>query len=73
MSEGLVLVRKFYSDMEAGMVRSLLEAEGLHAFIFRDDIGGDVPGDGRRLRRAVVVPEEELETALDILDRRGEE
>lgn len=39
----IVLLKRFRSDVEATMAKSLLECEGIPAMVMRDDAGGMEP------------------------------
>ena len=43
MSDDLVILHVFPSEMEANIVKSMLDAEGIFAALFKDDAGGMHP------------------------------
>ncbi|MCE2395801.1 hypothetical protein J4G02_14585 [Candidatus Poribacteria bacterium] len=43
MSDDLVILHIFPSETEANIVRSMLDAEGISAALFKDDAGGMHP------------------------------
>jgi putative signal transducing protein len=69
MSDGLVVARSFYTQPEAELARSALDAAGIDAMI-RADSGGNMQpapawaGDGFQ----VIVRADDLEAAREILD-----
>lgn len=68
MTGDLELVKKFMSDIDANMAKSRLEAEGIMAIVMMDDAGGMLPQfqmvEGVRL----MVRQEDLERAREIID-----
>jgi len=68
MSGGLKLARKYMNDIDAEFGRLRLESEGIPAIVLKDDAGGMLPQfqmvEGVRL----MVREEELERARELLD-----
>jgi hypothetical protein len=63
----LVPVRVFLSNPEAEVARTALQAAGLHVVMRRDDCGGARPSLWLT-GIALLVPREEAEVALAILD-----
>ena len=43
MSDDVVVLKTFSSEIEAGMARQVLQNGGVNAFIFKDDAGGMEP------------------------------
>lgn len=66
--ESAVLIRTFPNRILAGLAASLLEAEGIQAFILSDDAGGAYPVlQFIRGVRLLVAPQDEAR-ARDILE-----
>ena len=68
MSDGLILIRKYLSDFDAQLAKARLDAEGIPSAVISDDAGGMLPQfqmvEGVRL----MVREDDLERAQEILD-----
>lgn len=69
MANGLAVLEVFNSEIEAEVSRGRLEASGIEAFVSKDDVGGMRPhlqlSHGVRL----MVSQEHLELAREILHR----
>lgn len=67
MSEKIVLLKSFFSDIEAGMVKGALECEGIPAMIMRDDAGGMEPQFQLTMGVRLMVRQGDLERARQVL------
>ncbi len=75
MTGSLVVIRRYASDFEAQLARTILEANGIAALVLHDDAGGMLPSlsfvEGVRL----AVRVEQVEDALELLadeEQRGD-
>lgn len=68
----MAVVRVFNNEIEAEMAMSALEAAGIEAAMRRDDCGGVQPAMGLTGGVQVIVDDEDLEFATDVLDDPGE-
>ncbi|MBP8273908.1 MAG: DUF2007 domain-containing protein [Acidobacteria bacterium] len=64
----MAIVRTFNSEIEAEMAMSALEAAGIESVMRRDDCGGVQPAMGLTGGVQVVVADEEMEAATEVLD-----
>jgi hypothetical protein len=62
----MAIVRTFNSEIEAEMAMSALEAAGIESVMRRDDAAAARRWDSRRVQ--VVVADEEMEAATEVLD-----
>lgn len=69
----MAIVRTFSSEIEAEVAMSALEAAGIECVMRRDDCGGVQPAMGLTGGVQVVVPDEDLETATEVLDAPAED
>ncbi len=67
MSDKIAMVGRFFSEIEAQIAKSKLEAAGIDAYIFKDDAGGMQPQ--LQLTRGVrlMVKAELAETARELI------
>jgi hypothetical protein len=63
-----VVVRRFMTESEADLARAILAANGIEAFLLRDDAGGMLPAMSLMSEIRVVVAPEDAETAREILE-----
>ena len=67
MSEELVVLKVFITEMDANMARDILQDDGLKAFVFKDD-GGDIESQQRQQNGVrVMVHPTDVERARRIL------
>jgi hypothetical protein len=72
MSDEMVVIGIYRSEMEAEAARGRLEVEGIRAAVFTDDAGGMFPSMQRFTGVRLVVPREESEWAREVLASAGE-
>ncbi len=65
----MAIVRTFNNEIEAEIAMSVLEAAGIESAMRRDDCGGVQPAMGLTGGVQVVVDDENLETATELLDQ----
>jgi hypothetical protein len=63
-----VVVRRFMTESEADLARAILAANGIEAFLLRDDAGGMLPAMSLMSEIRVVVAPEDAEAAREILE-----
>jgi hypothetical protein len=63
-----VVVRRFMTESEADLTRAILAANGIEAFLLRDDAGGMLPAMSLMSEIRVVVAPEDAEAAREILE-----
>ena len=68
MSEDIVVLKTFSSEIEAGMARQVLQDGGVNAFIFKDDAGGMEPHLQRTSGVRLLVNRVDAESAQQILE-----
>ncbi len=68
MSEEMVVVGKFSSQIQAEIARGKLETAGINALILKDDAGGMLPVLQPITGVRLVVAQGEAERAREILD-----
>ena len=68
MAANPVMIAEYGSELDAEMARSQLEAEGIEAWILKDDAGGMQPQLQFSAGVRLFVDEKDVETALSILD-----
>jgi len=61
-------VRRFMTESEADLTRAILAANGIEAFLLRDDAGGMLPAMSLMSEIRVVVAPEDAEAAREILE-----
>lgn len=64
----MAIVRTFNSEIEAEMAMSALEAAGIESAMTRDDCGGVQPAMGLTAGVQVIVDDDQLEAATEVLD-----
>lgn len=69
----MAVVRVFSTEIEAEMAMSALEAAGIESVMRRDDCGGVQPAMGLTAGIQVVVPDEDLDSATEVLDAPAED
>ncbi len=71
MADRFIVLEEFNSEVEAEMSRAQLEASGIEAFVSKDDAGGMRPhlqlSQGVRL----LVSQEDVDVAREILKKEG--
>jgi hypothetical protein len=73
-SEGVVMIESFSDKSFAEAAVSLLESEGIEAFIHADDAGGELPNlDFARGVRVLVAAEDEERARYILNSAAGEE
>jgi hypothetical protein len=68
MSDDVVVLKVFSSEIEAGMARQVLQDGGVNAFIFKDDAGGMEPHLQRTSGVRLLVNRVDAESAQQILE-----
>ena len=68
MSDEVVVLKVFSSEIEAEMARQVLQDGGVNAFIFKDDAGGMEPHLQRTSGVRLLVNRVDAETAQQILE-----
>jgi len=68
----MAVIRTFSSEIEAEMAMSALEAAGIESVMRRDDCGGVQPAMGWTAGVQVVVNDEDVDAATDVLDAPAE-
>ena len=68
MSDDVVVLKVFSSEIEAGMARQVLQDGGVNAFIFKDDAGGMEPHLQRTAGVRLLVNRVDAESADQILE-----
>lgn len=68
----MAVVRVFNNEIEAEMAMSALEAAGIESAIRRDDCGGVQPAMGLTAGVQLIVDEENLAAATEVLDDPAE-
>ena len=63
-----VVVRRFMTESEADLARAILAANGIEAFLLRDDAGGMLPAMSLMSEIRVVVAPEDAAAAREILE-----
>jgi hypothetical protein len=63
-----VVVRRFMTQSEADLAQAILAANGIEAFLLRDDAGGMLPAMSLMSEIRVVVAPEDAEAAREILE-----
>ena len=61
-------MRRFMTESEADLTRAILAANGIEAFLLRDDAGGMLPAMSLMSEIRVVVAPEDAEAAREILE-----
>ena len=69
----MAVVRVFSTEIEAEIAMSALEAAGIECVMRRDDCGGVQPAMGLVTGIQVVVPDEDLDAATEVLDASAED
>ncbi len=69
----MAIVRVFSNELEAEVAMSALEAAGIECIMRRDDCGGVQPAMGLTTGIHVIVPDEDLDAATEVLDAEAEE
>ena len=64
----MAVVRVFNNELEAEVAMSALEAAGIACVMRRDDCGGVQPAMGLVTGIKVEVPDDDLDTATEVLD-----
>ena len=67
MSEEVVLLKVFTSELDAAMARDVLQDEGVTAFVFKDDSGGMEPHLQRTNGVSLMVSAADAQRAQKIL------
>ena len=67
MSDEVVVLKVFSSEIEAAMAQQVLQDGGVAAFIFKDDAGGMEPHLQRTSGTRLLVNRADAESALKIL------
>ena len=68
MSDEVVVLKVFSSEIEAEMARQVLQDGGVNAFIFKDDAGGMEPHLQRTSGVRLIVNRLDAESAQQILE-----
>jgi Putative prokaryotic signal transducing protein len=68
MSDDVIVLKVFSSEIEAGMARQILQDRGVNAFIFKDDAGGMEPHLQRTSGVRLLVNRVDAESAHQILE-----
>jgi len=68
MSDDVVVLKTFSSEIEAGMAQQVLQDGGVNAFIFKDDAGGMEPHLQRTSGVRLLVNRVDAESAHQILE-----
>jgi hypothetical protein len=68
MSDDIVLFKCYSSDMDAEIAKSVLDSEGIQAMVVRDDASGMYPQFQLLIGVRLMVRQEDLERAHEILD-----
>ena len=68
MEKNPVMIAEYYSEIDAEMARSQLEAADIEAWILKDDAGGMQPQLQMSQGVRLFVDEKDVEEALGILD-----
>ena len=68
MSDDVVVLKVFSSEIEAGMARQVLQDAGVNSFIFKDDAGGMEPHLQRTSGVRLLVNRVDAESAHQILE-----
>lgn len=63
-----VVVRRFMTQSEADLAQAILAANGIEAFLLRDDAGGMLPAMSLMSEIRVVVAPEDAEAAREVLE-----
>lgn len=69
----MAIVRTFSNEIEAEMAMSALEAAGIESAMKRDDCGGVQPAMGLTGGVQVIVDDEDLEVATEVLEEPVED
>ena len=69
----MAIVRVFSNELEAEVAMSALEAAGIECIMRRDDCCGVQPAMGLTTGIHVIVPDEDLDAATEVLDAEAEE
>ncbi len=69
----MAILRTFSNEIEAEMAMSALEAAGIQSAMTRDDCGGIQPAMGLTGGIQVIVDDENIEAATEVLDAPAEE
>ena len=69
----MAIVRTFSNEIEAEMAMSALEAAGIESAMKRDDCGGVQPAMGLTGGVQVIVNDEDLEVATEVLEEPVED
>ncbi|MBI5870795.1 MAG: DUF2007 domain-containing protein [Actinobacteria bacterium] len=67
MSDEIVILMRYPSEMDAIFARTLLESEGIEAMIMKDDAGGMEPQFQLTQGVRLMVRAEDLEKARDLI------
>ena len=68
---GLVSARTFFTRHEAELARSLLDSQGIPAWVSSDDYGGLHPALAFAHGVQVLVLSSDLEDALELIEKKG--
>ncbi|MFZ5624661.1 MAG: putative signal transducing protein [Gemmatimonadota bacterium] len=68
MANDTVVIRRFISELDAELARSVLEANGIPAVILRDDAGGMLPSLPYQSQSRLEVRTEDAEEARALLE-----
>jgi len=67
VSEEIVLLKEYSSELDAIFARTLLDSEGIEAMIFKDDAGGMEPQFQLTRGVCLMVRKEDLERATELI------
>lgn len=67
MTDDVVLLKQYPSEMDAIFARTMLESEGIHSAIFKDDAGGMEPQFQLTQGVRLMVRAEDLERAKELI------
>ncbi|HEV7858232.1 MAG TPA: DUF2007 domain-containing protein [Pyrinomonadaceae bacterium] len=68
MSQDIVVIKTFSSEIEATMAQQVLQESGVSAFVFKDDAGGMEPHLQRTSGVRLIVNRADAERAQEILE-----
>ncbi len=71
MPKELICVKAFTNRQEAELAKGALQASGIEAMLAADDMGGEIPGLDFPQGVGVLVREEDLEAAEEVLQIRN--
>lgn len=73
MSDDIVVLRTYVSELEAGLAATILEANGIPAQVLADTAGGAYPSMALVFPARLLVRAEDAAVALEILDTEVEQ